>query len=221
MCPPRIALTVVFLLAAIVARADSVLTPLGYWAEGGVGKVIFPSFQVLVTAHDTGSGNQVPFGSPSTESLFIRPARCDYYDGPSCYPSVRWITTDPFPSADGRFDILFQFQSFGGTALDVSDAELQQTRYETNSFFDVFFEIQPPGSTPEIAGEFSLQVNGHVTADGVLSSAGASGLHLDPPFDSGPITVQIPATIPEPGALLMLGTGLLGAAGFIRRKIAG
>lgn len=61
---------------------------------------------------------------------------------------------------------------------------------------------------------------GHFTADMYLSEALLDQGHYADFFSDGDVIIP-PPSIPEPASLILLGSGLIGAAGFMRRKIFG
>jgi hypothetical protein len=98
------------------------------------------------------------------------------------------------------------------------------TAVGANSFFDVFFDLDL-GATWD--GRFKFVVDGSKYTLGTQQHPGTWVQDFFGGYGSGGglahnMGAGYEATsIPEPGTLMLLGSGLIGAAGFIRRKIAG
>jgi hypothetical protein len=168
------------------------------------------TFNQLVTAND-GSGDQFTVtGTLSTDGTIGALAAGDIvgYDLTVVETFYDPVDASMFTTANFTID-----SSNGGTLFDQGGL--------VGSSNSLFFEFD---SGPPVNALFQTGVVGHYDSLGFYNGtegAGAAGVGSTRKIggNSDQIATVVPAATPEPGGLMLLGTGALGVVGMLRRRV--
>jgi hypothetical protein len=209
----------VFLLAVAPASADTLYSNTNFSNNSMIGSSISPgttvqSFTLTQDSTVTGvnfSAVTVDLQMPGIQNCFSVP-----YVGKQCTTGP--VTYIPMPVTDVNWEITDLSSGIlaSGNASSFSTTEVAST--DTEAAYQESFSIP---SLQLSAGTYDLQLYGAFSG----ANPGASWESINN-SSSGPYGLQIlgtedaPSTMtPEPSSFLLLGSGLAGLAGFIKRKL--
>jgi hypothetical protein len=177
----------------------------------------------------------LPIGPANTDTIVQRKQGCSLNPGDTCNVPIELValslqSVTPIQISNSFFDVFVTL-----TPNTSSSGGMTITRSGTadgtfNSFFDVFFDItlQQVGNPSNKAGQ---SFRDRITGFGTWSTTPPPQYPSDPRFPSGgffpgPLSEKgthfslvhnvVPSQIPEPGTMLLLGTGL--AAAFLKHR---
>jgi hypothetical protein len=161
----------------------------------------------------------------SSVGLYSFPSTSNY--APVYGAGIGIIVTDTFnENGENSFEAatgttVGNITHFSNTDFDIPNFEGAFSNAAFNSATDV---LTAAFSGSEFNGTTWVPFNGQLTETfnfngGSVFSYNEDGNAYD--FKSGTVTSATISTVPEPGSLVMFGTGLLGMAGVVRRKLVG
>jgi len=185
--------------------------------------MLFPPILILLFSLSSFADTVNPSTQPWSYAVsFTFPANSNY--APYYGSGIGIVETETYNQNGGNI-----FEAWGGTTVG-NLTHFTNTWSSMPDFSGTFSNATFNSTTDVLSAMFSgsefngtawVPFNGHLTEtinlNGYTGGYNYSGWSYN--YTEGSVTSASMSTVPEPGSLMMMGTGLIGMAGVIRRKL--
>jgi len=166
-------------------------------------------------------------------SVYNTPGSLSSVQNPPTGPAIATFSVDSinFFSPGGATYTVGGFLTPGGVtgltptqaALDLNNKELMFTGFVSLTAGQTITVTHDDGAILYLNGNIVIDSPGPTAPLASMYTVGATGVYsfdlLYAEVNGSPATLNFPANFPEPSTFMLMGTGLLGAAGAIRRRM--